>query len=292
MLAALALLSVPTAATAAAPANVPAALTPAPGTGHGVIGATTPAEEGASLDYAPGLGAGCPGKPGQMTASPLRYGAVFRGNGVVGLPVSMCIGRFPTTAIQVTITPPRGPTITIRDQVIQGSSPGVGFDMLVNPSPPYARYQITDEHGVVARGRVTGDGSGTYTVRARGRFRVDDRDVRARPGPHAPAHQPHEHEPDREARTPAAVRRRGQAAAVDVPGGDLRPLRRRPAMAGFRFARRSSRRADKSGEAIITLDTLSSCPTGDFVALVDPKTALADPHALDPRVAMFTVDKK
>ncbi len=33
-----------------------AALIPAPGTGHGVIGATTPAEEGASLKVTPGVG--------------------------------------------------------------------------------------------------------------------------------------------------------------------------------------------------------------------------------------------
>ena len=240
---AVAVLGVPAAATAAAPAKVPAALAPAPGTGHGVIGATTPAEESASLDYSPGLGAACPGQPGQVRVSPLRYGSVFRGNGVVGLPVSLCVGRFPTTAIQVSITPPRGRTLTIRDQVIQAGATGVGVDLLVVASPPYVRYEITDEHGTAARGRVTGDGSGTYTVRATGWLRVDDGDVRARPCPFAPAHQPDEHGPVGQARAPTAVRCRGQGAAVDVPSGDLRSrsARTRQATSGFHFARRSSR---------------------------------------------------
>ncbi len=79
--------------------------------------------------------------------SPLRYGAVFRGNGVVGLPVSLCVGRFPTTAIQVSITPPRGRTHHDSRPVIQAGATGVGVDLLVVASPPYVRYEITDEHG-------------------------------------------------------------------------------------------------------------------------------------------------
>jgi hypothetical protein len=216
---------------------------------------------------------------------------VFRGNGVVGLPVSMCIGRFPTAAIQVTITPPRGPAITIRDQVIQGGDPGVSFDMLVSPSPPNARYQIVDEHGVAARGRISGDGSGTYTVRAQGGSASTTATFVLDPAPtprltNVGSIYPIV-KPGRRLQFGAAGKRPLSTFQVaiygpsDSSGKDGLPLRTTLVA-----------RADTSGEAIITVDTLSSCPTGDFVALVDPNIPLADPHALDPRVAMFTVDTK
>ena len=49
-------------------------------------------------------------------------------------------------------------------------------------------------------------------------------------------------------------------------------------------------RADKRGEAVIALDTLASCPTGHFVAVVDPQTPLEDPLPLSARAASFDVD--
>ncbi len=291
----LAVSSVPAAApaNAAAPAGVPAALTPAPGTGHGVIGNTTPAEESASLEFAPGLGAACPGKPRQVDASPLRYGSVFDGNGVVGLPVSVCIGKFPTTAIQVTITPPRGRAIKLRDQSIQKGAPGVGFDILVTASPPDVRYQITDEHGIATQGRASGDGSGTYVVRARGGAASTTTTFVLDPAPtprltNLTSMDPTV-KPGRRLQFGAAGKQPLSTFQVAIFGPDGED-----SSGNFTYPLRTTvvARADKNGEALITLDTLASCPTGEFVAVVDPQTPLADPQALDPRIAMFTVANK
>ena len=55
------------------------------------------------------------------------------------------------------------------------------------------------------------------------------------------------------------------------PSGPTSPVSLR-----IRFGRCSRARADKKGEAIIAVDTLPSCPTGLFVAVVDPQTSLGD----------------
>ncbi len=48
-------------------------------------------------------------------------------------------------------------------------------------------------------------------------------------------------------------------------------------------------RADRRGEAIITLDITSGARTGGYDAFVNPDQPLVNPNTLDPRVAMFRV---
>ncbi len=207
--------------------------------------------------------------------------------------MSLCVGRFPTTAIQVSITPPRGRTLTIRKQVIQAGATGVGVDLLVVASPPYVRYEITDEHGTAARGRVTGDGSGTYTVRAQGGSASTTATFVLDPAPSPRLTNLTSMDP-----SVRPGRRLQFGAAGKTPLSTFQVAIFGPfgkdSSGDFGLPLRTTivARADKSGEAIVTVDTLTSCPTGEFVALVDPKTPLADSRALDPRVAMFRVESK
>ena len=288
----LAALVVPAAAASEATA-VPSArsvtLTPAPGTGHGVIGNTTPAEESASLDYSPGLGAACPVPPGQVTASVYRYGSVFRGNGVVGLPATVCIGRFATPKIKVTITLPSGPTIAIRDQPNPPDptgAEGTEVTVMILPSPPGTRYRISDEHGLVAQGAITGDGGGAYTVHATAGSATASTTFVLDPAPSPRLTNLTSMEP-----SVAPGRRLQFGAAGEQPLSTFPVAVFGPYVAGAAWPLRTMivARADKHGEATITLDALASVPTGSFVAVLDPNTALADALALDPRVAMFDV---
>lgn len=48
-------------------------------------------------------------------------------------------------------------------------------------------------------------------------------------------------------------------------------------------------RADKKGEAIIVLDTRASCPTGEFVAVVDPQASFERPASFESRTVFFSV---
>ena len=104
-----------------------------------MLGSAPSAGNSGSLEYSPGLGDACEGKPRQVTVNAFRYGGVFRGPGVVGLPVSMCVGKFPATATQVRITGPGGADITLRDQVIEANATGVSIQLQVLPAPPNTR---------------------------------------------------------------------------------------------------------------------------------------------------------
>lgn len=272
------LMFVPATATAAA-------LIPKPGTGHGVIGDTTPAEEGASLEFSPGVG-GAAMVP--CLASPLLE-ARRTGEQVGGLlPIIVCIGQFPTPSVQVTITPPRGPIIKFEERS-GASGSGVGFTVHVTPSPPATRYRVADDRGVAAEGKLRGDGGGTYTVNARGGDASASTTFVLQPAP-----------------LPRLLSLSGANPAV-APGGRLRfgvagkkPLSKfEVGVYGPASLDESGRptypvrtllaaRADKKGEAIIALDTLSSCPTGLFVAVVDPQTSPETPLP-DPRAAIFSV---
>ncbi len=268
-----------------APAPATAALIPAPGTGHGVLGRSTPAEEGASLKFSPGVGAE---STSPCEASPLLEAPQTPGN--VGLPVSLCIGQFPTAAIQVTITPPRGPIIRLRDQTIASGSRGVGVTMLVTPSPPVTGYRITDDRGVAAEGSLRGDGSGTYTVNARGGDASASTTFVLEPAP-----------------TPRVINLTAVGPAV-APGGRLqfgvagkKPLSKfevgifgpdgQDLSGNDAYPLRTVvvARANKKGEAVIAVDTLASCPTGEFVAVLDPQTPLEDAGTFGPRAVRFGI---
>jgi hypothetical protein len=269
-----------------------AALRPAPGTGHGVLGGTTPSKEFGSLEYAPGLGAGpCRAEPRQVEVSVLTYRRYRERVGVVGLPVSLCIGRLPNATMDVTITPPDGRTITLPSQVVESGELGVSIDILVLPSPPSTRYRVSDGGGRLSTGRLEGDGSGTYAVRVQGG---------------ASTRTSFELEPAPKPRLMNAV----SMHPTVTQGGRLRfgaageaPLQTFQVAIFGPYSARSSglplrtvivARADSRGEAIVTLDVLSTSVAGTgYVAMLNPKTTLADPtglyDGLDPRLAMFEV---
>jgi hypothetical protein len=270
----------------AASPDASAALTPAPGTGHGVLGSATP-DDSSSLEYSPGLGAGCPGKPGQIAAYPLRYGPVYRGPGVVGLPVSLCIGAFPAHAMQVRITAPDASVITLRNQVIDANETGVSIQVLVLPAPPGTRYQVVGGGGARSAGRFSGTGAGRYTVRVDGGTTATQQFVLE------------------SAPTPRILNLTGMQATVER-GGRLRfGVAGQQALSTFQvgifgpYVTGSSSlalrttvvgRADRLGQAIVTLDVLPTSVVGyGYVAMLDPATPLPQPDALDPRVAMFDV---
>jgi hypothetical protein len=251
-----------------------------------VLGSASP-DDSSSLEYSPGLGAGCPGKPGQIAASPLRYGPVYRGPGVVGLPVSLCIGAFPAKAMQVRITAPDATVVTLRNQVVEPNETGVSIQVLVLPAPPGTRYQVVDGRGARSGGRLSGTGAGRYTVRVDGGTTVTQQFVLS-PAP-----------------TPRILNLTDMQATVER-GGRLRfGVAGQPALSTFQvgifgpyvtgspnLARRTTvvGRADRLGQAIVTLDVLRTSVAGDgYVAMLDPATPLSQPDALDPRVAMFDV---
>jgi hypothetical protein len=252
-----------------------------------VLGSGRPDDFG-SLEYAPGLGAACPGKPREVLVSAFRYGPVFRGPGVVGLPVTLCIGEFPSAAMQVRITGPNGLRVTLRDQVIEEDTTGVSIEFLVLPTPPATRYQAVDGAGVRSSGRVVGSGAGSYTVRVTGGGATTTERFALTPAP-----------------TPRLLNLTSMDATVEQ-GGRLRfGAAGQDALSTFQvgifgpYASGSPDlplrtvvvgRADRQGEAIITLDVLSTSIAGDgYVAVLDPATPLANPSDLDPRVAMFRI---
>ncbi|HXY94618.1 MAG TPA: hypothetical protein VEP49_19305 [Acidimicrobiia bacterium] len=261
-------------------------LVPAPGTGHGVLGGAPPSEELGSLEYGPGLGAACPARPQQVEVTPLTYGA----GGVVSLPVSLCIGRFPAPTMQVTITPPRGGAIVLRNQSIPSGLPGASIDILVLPSPPDTRYRVVDSRNHVSTGRLPGSGAGTYRVRVTGGTAAVRTSFTLAPPP-----------------TPRLVNLTTMDATVKPPGrlqfgaagepplqtfevGIFGPFDPSADTAALPLRSVVVARADRGGEAVVTLDVLATSIPGDgYVAVLDPKTPLADPNALDPRVAMFEV---
>ncbi|HXY93955.1 MAG TPA: hypothetical protein VEP49_15855 [Acidimicrobiia bacterium] len=271
------------------PVSAPAApaakstLVPEPGTGHGVLGGPPPSEELGSLEYGPGLGAPCPAGPEQVETRSYNYSA----GAVVSLPVDLCIGRFPTPTIRVAIQPPRGGAIVLGNQ-----SSGIGIEVLVLPSPPSTRYRVVGSRGDVTTGRMPGSGAGTYRVRVTGGATVSTSFTLAPPP------------------TPRLVNLTTMLATVKRPGrlqfgaagepplqtfevGIFGPYDASSGTGALSLRSVVVGRANRAGEAVVTLDVLATSIPGDgYVAVLDPKTPLADPEALDPRVAMFEVSRK
>ena len=131
--------------------RVAATLTPAPGTGHGVIGNTTPAEEGVARLLAR---LGC--RVSRKAGSNDRVAAALR----VGLPRER--GRRPAgERVHRTVSEEGDPgddhaAARPHDHASRpghpGGAPGVSFDMLVSPSPPSTRYRSPTSTG--SRGKV------------------------------------------------------------------------------------------------------------------------------------------
>jgi hypothetical protein len=85
----------------------------------------------------------------------------------VGSPMYVCIGRFPSPNVDVSITPPVGEPIVLPTQVFAPKQQSIILSISVLPSPPRTRYQVTSNRsGLDVRGTLSGDGSGSYTVHA------------------------------------------------------------------------------------------------------------------------------
>jgi hypothetical protein len=277
----------------------PAALLPVAGTGHGVLGGPPPSN-GGSLSYGPGLGAGCHEDPNQVSATPMKY-QYGQSGGVpaFGLPVFLCIGSFPSPTISLTLTPPRGVVVRLPDQPspATASSASTSVDLNFFASPPAPRWEIehydtaTKRSRVAASGRLAGDGSGRYVVRASGGGVQATASFAL-----APPLSPRlgnltgglsvVTQPANRIRFGAA----GQKPLATFQVGVFGPNQRGP---GQRYvnpiATMITARADRRGEAIITLDITSAARTGSYVAFVNPEHPLVNPDTLDPRVAMFDV---
>lgn len=276
----------------------PAALVPAPGTGHGVLTGAAPDEDAGSFEYRPGLGDDCVTPPGAIRVQPFNFGRNPLGYGEVGLPVALCFGRFPADEIDVTITAPDGTTFAPRDSIgsPRDASASTAVFLLVRPRPPGTTFRVEDLAGRSVSGRLAGNGSGTYTVVASGgtTATVDFVLVRAA----------------RPRLVNLTVHRAGRMLAQSTPGGRLRfgTAGTRP-LATFRVGvfgpeptsgDESDRplrttitaRADRRGEAVVTLDVASTSPRGSFVAVLEPQVPVADPDLFDPRVAIFEIEDR
>jgi hypothetical protein len=278
----------------------PAALLPVAGTGHGVLGGPPPAE-GGSLSYGPGLGAACQEEANQVSASPMTYayGQAGRGVAAFGLPVNICLGHFPSPTISLTITPPRGSVIRLPDQTSPATSSSASTSVEVNflASPPTPRWEVerydatTKRLSLAASGRLSGDGSGRYLVRASGGG-VEATATFALAPPLSPRIGNSTGglttfaEPGRRISFGAA----GQRPLATFRVGIYGPNQRGPdGRYTSPLATMITARANRRGEAIIALDIASGAHTGSYDAFVNPDQPLVNPNTLDPRVALFRV---
>lgn len=195
----------------------------------------------------------------------------------------------------MSITPPRDRTIVLPTQAFAGTGDYLDIDLevLVLPSPPATRYRISRDDLLVTSRSLRGDGSGAYRVRVSGGGVEKTTTFVLEPPP-----------------SPRLVNLTDDVMKV-VPGTRLQfgAAGKKP-LSTFRVAiygplptyadrpRTASllrttmvARADKRGEAIVTLDVLASSDTGLFYAVLDPKTPPPDPKGvIDPRIAEFEVE--
>jgi hypothetical protein len=161
------LLSIALGIVSVAQAADAARLIPAPGTGHGVLTGTPPDEDASALAYGPGFGGTCAGPQDPETLFVWGYGFGSLEHYTVGSPMYVCIGRFPSRNVDVSITPPVGEPIALPTQTFVAKQQSIILAVSVLPSPPRTRYQITSNRsGLDVRGTLSGDGSGSYTVQA------------------------------------------------------------------------------------------------------------------------------
>jgi len=176
--------------------------------------------------------------------------------------------------------------------------------LLFLPGPPRARYVITGAGPTTGRttadsGSLAGSGVGRYTVRVSGGGSTATTTFTLEPAPTPRL----SNLGDRVVRvgvatTSAVVEpgRRLQFGAAGLPPlhtfevGVYGPDQRTAAGPNTHpLATTITARADRQGEAIVTLDTLTAARVGSYLAVLDPKTSLAGLQVLDPRVAAFEV---
>ena len=129
-----------------------APLIPAPGTGHGVLTGDPPSDpRSEALAHTPGIGGACDANPGELGFFGLGF---FSDDPAaipeVGTPMSVCIRDAPAATLNVSITPPRGHTIVIPNVTLtRALHVDPLFSIVILPSPPRTRYQITHNDGAI-----------------------------------------------------------------------------------------------------------------------------------------------
>ena len=264
-----------------------ATLVPRPGTGHGVLTGAAPSGGSKLFPYTPGIGNGCTLPPEEVDA----YGAGYPGHGgpdiEVGLPVHVCIGEFPGGSVDVSITPPRGPTVVVPKRTFTRSMSTITLIVRVLPSPPQLQLRVTQLGAPLATGPVRGDGRGRYTVEASGGGRRTTETFTLEPPPVPQLVDLDDSErvaPGSRAQFAATGQRPRSLFRVGVYG----PQRANPTGANSVPLRTTiTARADRRGEAIATLDVARSSEPGEYFAVLEPYPSV---DALrHPRLVVFFV---
>jgi hypothetical protein len=265
-----------------------AILVPAPGTGHGVLTDAPPAEAAGSLKYSPGLGGTCVDPQPPETFYTWGYGFGRESRLAVGSPMFVCIGRFTSPEVNVSVTPPEGRSLVLPTLSFVGNEPTIVLSVSVMPRPPATRYRITRRNEVLASGLLDGDGIGTYQLEASGGGMPKTTSFMLDPPPSPRLLSPNGNYEDvaqggRVSFGVAGVER-FKLIQVSVFG---------PEKAGSRNQLRTKivGRANKRGEVVLTLDIQSS-ESGLFCALLEPYAHDLRGNGFDPRVDCFYVNEQ
>ncbi len=263
-----------------------AGLVPSPGTGHGVLTDAPPAEEAASLAYSPGVGGTCAGVQPPETFFTWGYGFGSFERHAVGSPMFVCIGRFSSPDVNLSITPPQGRRIVLPTQTFTENQARIVLAISVLPSPPNTRYRITNDAGMDVSGRLRGSGSGTYRVElsAGATEKTKSFTLESPPTPRLIS-------PNGAFESVASGGRVRFDVAGEKPGAVFRVSVFGPAKSGAANQLRTTlvARANKRGEAIIALDIQTS-DSGVACALLEPYTYAPKGAGLDPHIHCFAVN--
>jgi hypothetical protein len=219
------------------------------------------------------------------------YGAGYNGAEIeVGLDVHVCVGAFPAGKVDVSIRPPVGRTIVIPPQTFPPTTtrPTITFLVRVLPSPPRVRYRITREGLPVATGPLSGNGSGRYTVIASGGGRQTEESFTLLPAP-----VPQLLNLDVSERVAVGGRLRlaatGQRSLTLFRVGIYGPQSATPTGSNPVPLRTSiAARADRRGEAIVTLDVAPRSDRGTYYAALEPYQNTGKIRS--PRLVTFVVE--
>jgi hypothetical protein len=163
------------------------------------------------------------------------------------------------------------------------------LNVLVQASPPPVRYRIISGDEVLAAGRLRGDGTGRYRIRASGGGIEDHASFTLEPAPRPQIVNLNADDfihVDKGSRLSFAVSGKRPLARFDVgiygPEDEQGRSVRRTSVAA---------RTNKRGDAVVTLDVAPSSDAGRFSAVLEPYTRRGgDNTGAEPQVADFTVD--
>jgi hypothetical protein len=250
-----------------------------------------PASDAPSLAYQPGIGGFCGPEVGVVEIGGPAYPGPTR---AVGLPVFVCMAGSAGDAVKVSIRPPSGRPIVLPTQILPAGSSrsptsSLQLKVLVQASPPPTRYRISSGDEMLMAGRLHGDGTGEYRVRASGGDIDDQTSFTLEPAPTPQILNLDADDfihVDKGSRLSFAVRGKRPLARFDVgvygPEDEQGRSLRRTAVAA---------RANKRGEAVVTLDIAPSSDAGRFSAVLEPYVRSPGVNTgAEPAVADFTVE--